>query len=57
MYFLKDFTPTLLTLGGVLLSTLGALLFSLKTILDNIQTTNVNDVNDVNDVKDVKIKN
>ena len=37
MYFLNDFQPTFLTLGGVALSTLGALLFSLKTIMENIK--------------------
>jgi hypothetical protein len=35
---LKDFNPTPLTLLGILFSTLGAILFSAKTIKDNIKS-------------------
>ncbi len=37
MLSLKDFDPTPLTLGGVVCSTAGAFLFSVKTIKENIK--------------------
>jgi hypothetical protein len=35
---LKDFNPTPLTLLGILFSTLGAILFSAKTVMENIKS-------------------